>query len=47
MQQRLNTLLQIISISVFDKTPVNQLFKYIECQKTDKSVPNQLNMFEL
>ena len=45
--QSMNELLQIISVSAFDKTPVNQLFNHLEYQKFDKTISNQLNMFDL
>lgn len=45
--QSMNELLQIISVSAFDKTPVNQLFNHLEYQKSDKTISNQLNMFDL
>lgn len=38
-------ILQILSISVFDKTPLNQLFTDIPPQKTSPPTPNQLSLF--
>ena len=40
-------ILQILSVSVFDKTPVNQLFTKTELQKMDAQFSNQLNLFDL
>ena len=45
--QSMNELLQIVSVSVFDKTPVNQLFNNMQYQKTNEDQCNQLNMFDL
>jgi hypothetical protein len=43
----MNEILQILSVSVFDKTPVNQLFNQLQYQKDEKPFSNQLNMFDL
>lgn len=43
----LNEMLQILSVSAFDKTPVNQLFMKIDTKNTDHPNSNQLNMFDL
>ncbi len=40
-------ILQIISVSSFDKTPVNQLFNQNILQKNNNTDPNQLNIFDL
>ena len=40
-------ILQIISVSSFDKTPMNQLFNQSRLQKCQNNNPNQLNMFDL
>ncbi|MCB9081377.1 MAG: IS4 family transposase [Lewinellaceae bacterium] len=45
--QSMNEILQILSVSVFDKTPVNQLFTKTELQKPNTQFPNQLNLFDL
>ena len=45
--QSMNEILQILSVSVFDKTPVNQLFNQLQYQKDEKPFSNQLNMFDL
>ena len=45
--QSMNETLQILSTSVFDKTPENQLFTKIGLQNLDTQFSNQLNMFDL
>jgi hypothetical protein len=40
-------ILQILSVSSFDKTPLNQLFRQIEIQNFQSSNPNQLKLFDL
>lgn len=45
--QSMNEILQILSVSIFDKTPVNQLFTKIGLQNLDTQFSNQLNMFDL
>ena len=45
--QSMNEILQILSVSIFDKTPVNQLFIKRNTQKTNNNNHNQLNMFDL
>ncbi len=45
--QSLYEILQILSVSTFDKTPVNQLFSANGLQKIENEDPNQLNMFDL
>jgi transposase len=45
--QSMNEILQILSVSVFDKTPVNQLFTKKELQKLNTQFSNQLNLFDL
>ena len=43
----LNEILQIISVSAFDKTPVNQLIMKIESKNQEPISHNQLNIFDL
>ena len=43
----LYNILQILSVSLFDKTPVNQLLMSNDLQFHNKTVHNQLKMFEL
>ena len=40
-------ILQILSVSPFDKTPINQLLRCDELQMSDKLPSNQLNLFDL
>ena len=40
-------ILQIISISSFDKTPINQLFNQLELQNNQSTNSNQLSIFDL
>jgi hypothetical protein len=47
ISQTMNEILQILSVLVFDKTPVNQLFRIPELQELELSNSNQLNLFEL
>lgn len=43
----LNEMLQILSVSAFDKTPVNQLFMKSENKNLEPPISNQLNFFDL
>ena len=43
----MNEILQILSVSIFDKTLVNQLFMKRNIQETNNNNHNQLNMFDL
>ncbi len=43
----MNEMLQILSVSVFDKTPVNQLFSNTRLQNNESEICNQLNLFDL
>lgn len=45
--QSMNEILQVLSVSAFDKTTVNQLFTKNESQKNNSQFSNQLNMFDL
>ena len=47
IQHSLNEMLQILSISAFDKTTVNQLFMKNENKITEPPISNQLNFFDL
>ena len=42
----LNEMLQILSVSAFDKTPINQLFMKIKNKNQDPPISNQLNYFD-
>lgn len=43
-QRRIYEILQIFSISLFDKTPVNQLVTYLDYINTNDSIDNQLKI---
>lgn len=47
LEQSFYEILQILSITVFEKMQVNQLFQHDEIQKTEYQNPNQLNLFDL
>jgi hypothetical protein len=42
----LYTILQILSLTLFERTPMNQLVTNIECNKEEPNIPNQLNLFD-
>jgi len=44
---KLYSLLQIFSLSLFEKTPINELFTNLNYKTTGLDNPNQLNLFEL
>ena len=47
LEQSLYIILQILSISVFEKTPIYQVFREFDHRKKEVINPNQLNLFEL
>jgi len=47
LEQELYTILQILSISIFEKVPVNQLFENDNYKNNKNSDYNQLKMFDL
>ena len=47
LKQSLYEILQIISISIFDKMPIGQLFQQTQLQNLKKDRSNQLEMFNL
>lgn len=47
IQHSLNEMLQILSVSAFDKTSVNQLFMKSENKNPEPPISNQLNIFDL
>ena len=47
LPQSLYEILQILSISIFDKTPIQQLFQQSQLQYFKEPLSNQLNMFDL
>jgi hypothetical protein len=46
LQQSLYEILQILSISIFEKMPINQLFQQTQLQYFKEQNHNQLNMFD-
>ena len=42
----LYTILQILSLTLFEKTPLNQLVTNIEFNTEELKIPNQLNLFD-
>lgn len=46
LPQSLHTILQILSVSTFEKTPILSLFFDLDDSKSDDANPNQLNLFE-
>lgn len=47
LKQSLYEILQILSISIFEKMPINQLFQQAQLQYFKELNPNQLNLFDL
>jgi hypothetical protein len=47
LKQSLYEILQILSISIFEKMPINQLFQQTQLQYFKEQKSNQLNMFDL
>jgi hypothetical protein len=47
LEQSLYEILQILSVSAFDKTPVNQLFMKGRLQKEENDAPKPLILFDL
>ena len=46
LKQSLYEILQILSISIFEKMPINQLFAQTQLQYFKKQIPNQLKMWD-
>ena len=46
LQQSLYEILQILSISIFERMPINQLFQQTQLQYFKEQDHNQLNMFD-
>ena len=47
LQQSLYEILQILSVSIFERMPINQLFQQTQLQYFKEQKDNQLNMFDL
>jgi hypothetical protein len=46
LKQSLYEILQIISLSIFEKMPINQLFQQTQLQYFKEQNSNQLKMFD-
>ena len=46
LQQSLYEILQILSLSIFEKIPINQLFQQTQLQYFKEQNHNQLKMFD-
>ena len=46
MNVSLYTMLQILSVTLFEKTPLIQLFSDIDTKAIEDEIPNQLNLFD-
>jgi len=47
LKQSIYEILQILSISIFEKVPINQLFQQTQLQYLKKQKDKQLTMFDL
>lgn len=47
IDRNLYEILQILSVSVFDKTPINQLLSEFQLDEYDEHLSKQLNLFDL
>ena len=47
LKQSLYEIIQILSISIFERMPINQLFQQTQLQYFKEQKANQLNMFDL
>lgn len=47
LEQSLYEILQILSISIFERMPINQLFQQTQLQYFKEQIHNQLTMFDL
>ena len=47
LNQSLYEILQVLSISIFERMPINQLFQQTQIQYFKEQNDNQLNMFDL
>jgi hypothetical protein len=45
LDQSLYTILQILSVILFEKTPILQAFSDIDYTKLNKAISNQLSLF--
>jgi len=47
LETELYTILQILSLSLFEKTPLDQLLMKFNCKNERLYIDNQLNLFDL
>lgn len=47
LKQSLYEIIQILSVSIFDKMPINELFQQVQLQNIKAQKDNQLSMFDL
>lgn len=47
LEVSLHSLLQVLSVSVFEKTPILHAFQHLESTEVEDTSPNQLNLIEL
>ena len=47
VKRSLGEILQILSLTLFEKTPIFQALRESKPQDSDRSSPNQLNLFDL
>jgi len=45
LEQSLYTILQILSVTLFEKTPILEALRTVESHETKSDTPNQLNLF--
>jgi hypothetical protein len=46
LDQSLYTILQILSVTLFEKTPILQVFSRVECKETEGYIGEQLSLFD-
>ena len=46
MKLSLYTMLQILSVTLFEKTPLIQLLSEMDLKAIENEIPNQLNLFD-
>jgi len=46
LEIELYTILQILSLTLFEKTPLDQMLMSSDCKETECGMSNQLNLFD-
>ena len=46
LDQSLYTILQILSVTLFEKTPILQAFSRTQCKNRENEMANQLSLFD-